>query len=150
MYERILVPIDGSSASNQALAEAIKLGKLTGARLCLVHAMQFISYPEGMPEHLQARAQHCGELILNAARIQAEGAGLKVKTKLIGAYPVRVAEAVTSEARAWGADLIVAGTHGRHGLNRFLLGSDAEQILRLSEIPVLLVRSADLAPKEQA
>jgi nucleotide-binding universal stress UspA family protein len=49
---------------------------------------------------------------------------------------------VAAEARAWGADLVVAGTHGRRGLDRLLLGSVAEGILRRSAVPVLLVHAA--------
>jgi len=52
----------------------------------------------------------------------------------------RVCDLVTQSARTCGADLIVIGTHGRRGVGRLMLGSDAEQILRLSPVPVLLVR----------
>ena len=52
----------------------------------------------------------------------------------------RVAEIVADEATSWGADLVVLGTHGRRGVGRLILGSDAEQVLRPSPVPVLLVR----------
>jgi nucleotide-binding universal stress UspA family protein len=51
------------------------------------------------------------------------------------------AEAILRDARKWGADLIVMGTHGRRGLRRVVLGSDAEQVVRMSKVPVLLVRA---------
>jgi nucleotide-binding universal stress UspA family protein len=54
----------------------------------------------------------------------------------------RVFEQVLEEADAWKADLIVIGTHGRRGVRRMFLGSDAEQILRSASVPVLLVRGA--------
>jgi nucleotide-binding universal stress UspA family protein len=50
---------------------------------------------------------------------------------------------VVDEAKRWGAELIVIGTHGRRGVGRMLMGSDAEQILRLSPVPVLLVRAKE-------
>jgi len=52
-----------------------------------------------------------------------------------------VSDLVIDQAREWGANLIVLGTHGRRGVNRMLLGSDAEQILRMATVPVLLVRA---------
>lgn len=58
----------------------------------------------------------------------------------------RVCDLVTAEAKTWPADLIVLGTHGRRGAGRMLLGSDAEQTLRMSPVPVLLVRSNADAP----
>jgi len=60
---------------------------------------------------------------------------------LVEDMTARVADLVTEQARAWKADLIVIGTHGRRGVDRFLLGSDAEQILRIAPAPVLLVRA---------
>jgi nucleotide-binding universal stress UspA family protein len=56
----------------------------------------------------------------------------------------RTAEVVVEQADAWKADVIVLGTHGRRGVTRFMLGSDAEQILRLARVPVLLVRAAEV------
>ena len=55
----------------------------------------------------------------------------------------RVADLVVEQARQWGAELIVLGTHGRRGLGRALLGSDAEQVLRQAPVPVLLVRGGE-------
>jgi nucleotide-binding universal stress UspA family protein len=51
---------------------------------------------------------------------------------------------VIEQAKAWGADLIVIGTHGRRGVGRLLLGSDAEQIVRMAPVPVLLVRAPEV------
>ena len=58
----------------------------------------------------------------------------------VAAVPGGVADQVMEEAAAWRADLIVIGTHGRRGVRRLILGSDAEQVLRSAHIPVLLVR----------
>jgi len=61
---------------------------------------------------------------------------------------MRVSEAVIQQTKEWGADLIVIGTHGRRGANRLLLGSDAEQIMRLAPVPVLLVRTPEATAKD--
>lgn len=58
----------------------------------------------------------------------------------------RLSDFVVEQAHIWKADLIVIGTHGRRGVRRLLLGSDAEQVLRTSPVPVLLVRGADETP----
>ena len=65
---------------------------------------------------------------------------MPVDTVLIENLDARVSQLVVEHARAWGADLIVLGTHGRRGLARVLMGSDAEQIARTAPVPVLLVR----------
>ena len=67
-------------------------------------------------------------------------AGVPVETALVESQGERVSEIVVEQARAWPADLIVIGTHGRRGVDRVLMGSDAEQIARRAPVPVLLVR----------
>ena len=59
--------------------------------------------------------------------------------------PGRVCDVVVEQAKEFGADLIVLGTHGRRGVSRLLVGSDAEQIVRVAPVPVLLVREASAA-----
>jgi nucleotide-binding universal stress UspA family protein len=82
-----------------------------------------------------------GAAVLARARARAAAAGLEVDTLLLESTGPRASELIVEQARAWAADLIVIGTHGRRGIGRFLLGSDAEQVLRLAPVPVLLVRS---------
>jgi len=62
---------------------------------------------------------------------------------MIETFGARVADLIVDETVAAKADLIVIGTHGRRGVGRLLLGSDAEQILRLAPVPVLLVRGSE-------
>ncbi|MCG3189203.1 MAG: hypothetical protein LKCHEGNO_01489 [Burkholderiaceae bacterium] len=69
------------------------------------------------------------------------------ETALNDTFTARVCDVVVQEALEWKADLIVIGTHGRRGASRLLLGSDAEQVLRLAPVPVLLVRDAGLASR---
>ena len=79
--------------------------------------------------------------MLQEASTQVRAAALEVETELVENYAGRVSDLIIDKAREWGAQLIVLGTHGRRGVGRMLLGSDAEQILRQSPVPVLLVRA---------
>jgi nucleotide-binding universal stress UspA family protein len=88
----------------------------------------------------------CGEAMLQEAKALAKSLGVETETQLCELGGGRVAEAIVQEARDAGCDLIVIGTHGRRGLSRALLGSDAERVLRQSPVPVLLVRE----PKQAA
>ena len=58
-----------------------------------------------------------------------------------------VSDVILNEARKWRADLIVMGAHGRRGINRLLLGSDAERVLHGVQIPVLLVKAEERKPR---
>ena len=73
---------------------------------------------------------------------QQPAAGVKVETELFECTAPTVADLIVEQARRWPADMIVMGTHGRRGLTRLLMGSDAEMVLRNSPVPVLMVRSA--------
>ncbi len=146
MYERILVPVDGSATSNLGLAEAIKLGKLTGAQLLLLHAVDIAAVsvtPEAsaaMPQLFDAM-RDAGKELLERARAAAEAAGVRVETALVDTLQGRVSDLIVDQAKSWRADLIVIGTHGRRGVSRVLMGSDAEQVVRSATVPVLLVRA---------
>jgi len=155
MYERILVPVDGSPTSNRGLDEAIRLAKLTGARLRLVHGIDQLSFSTGFEIYtgdVAGLLRESGEKILGEARARAAAAGVPVESFLSESFGQRVSDLVLEQAGAFHADLIVLGTHGRRGVGRLLLGSDAEQIVRVAAVPVLLVRDrpTDSAPKEPA
>lgn len=152
MYSKILVPVDGSPTSNLGLAEAIKLAKLAGAQLHLLHVVDMMSVTMSAEASMAASPsvfdmlREGGRLILDRAKAKAEAAGVPTQTTLLETLSGRVCDMVVDETGRSGAELIVLGTHGRRGVGRVLLGSDAEQIARLSPVPVLLVRgSADRA-----
>jgi len=145
MYQRILVPIDGSVTSERALQEAIKLANGSSIlRLVYVveeiysldaEAYAFVNYPS-----LQEAMRNTGERILAQGAKKVQQSGSKVETALLDISGERVASVIDGEARKWGADLIVIGTHGRSGLGRLLLGSVAEGVARGTSVPVLLIR----------
>jgi len=145
MYQRILVPIDGSPTSDRGLDEAIALAKLCGGHLRLVHGVDELGYATGFETYAAyakdviPAMKKAGQELLERGKQRAEGQSVPVDAVLLEGLGVRLSDMVIEHAKTWKADLIVIGTHGRRGIRRLLLGSDAEQILRLSPVPVLLV-----------
>jgi nucleotide-binding universal stress UspA family protein len=143
MYQRILVPVDGSATSTRGLDESIQLAKLTGARLRLLHVVDGLTFATGMEFYtgdVFGMLAEAGAQILAEAKARVEAAGVAVDTVLSETVGGRVCDIVIDQAREWDAQLIVIGTHGRRGVGRLLIGSDAEQIVRSAPVPVLLVR----------
>lgn len=148
MYQRILVPVDGSPTSDAGAAEAIALAKLTKGQVRFMHFVDQLPVLSGI-EGSAALAtealsvmQREGERLLQRARSQAVESGVAADTVLVDTIGGRLSDHVREQASQWLADLIVIGTHGRRGLGRALLGSDAEDVARHSAVPVLLVRGA--------
>jgi nucleotide-binding universal stress UspA family protein len=147
MYQKILVPIDGSDTSTLGLEEAIRLAKLTKGRLRLFHAIDELSFALTMDAYAGYAGDWLNSLreggtkLLQEAKAKALAAGIDAEIVLHDSFNGKVAELVAAEASNWPADLIVLGTHGRRGIGRMVLGSGAENILRTAPVPVLLVRS---------
>lgn len=148
MYQRILVPVDGSPTSDLGLAEAIKLAKLTGGRLCLLHVIDELSLARstsaygGYSTDWLAEMRASGAKVLADAHTTALTAGISAEERLADNFQGAVHEVVCAEAASWPADVIVIGTHGRRGVSRLVMGSSAEHIARQSPVPVLLVHDA--------
>ena len=142
-YKRIVVPVDGSPTSNKGLDEAAKLARGSGCRVLLLHVvddMVAFSSPDGAGVNLVLDALRAsGKSVLAEAAQRARRARVQAETMLLEKATGRVAEAIVEQAKRWRADLIVMGTHGRRGVNRLLLGSSAELVVRNSAIPVLLI-----------
>lgn len=143
MYKRILVPVDGSETSNRAVVAALQMARETGGRVRLVHALDELAYLTGYEysADLLKAAREQGTRVLEDAMAMARSGGVPADTKLVETAGRRLGELVAEESRSWEADLVVVGTHGRRGLSRVLLGSGAEQVLRLAPVPVLAVRT---------
>jgi nucleotide-binding universal stress UspA family protein len=149
MYKRILVPVDGSETSNRAVVAALQMARENGGRVRLLHALDELAYLTGYEysaDLLQA-ARDQGGRVLTDALSMAESAAVTADTKLVETAGRRLGELVAEEARNWEADLVVVGTHGRRGMSRILLGSGAEQVLRLAPVPVLAVRHPETASR---
>ncbi|ADE04963.1 universal stress protein [Haloferax volcanii] len=142
MYDRILVPVDGSGPADEALDRALDLAAATDATLYALyvvderalHATQLDA--GGLVRAYEAE----GERIVSEAVEAAEADGTEVVTAVEHGSPHR---AILRYAEEVDADLIVMGTHGRRSIERYLLGSVTERVLRLVDVPVLSVRSED-------
>ncbi|MFC6942949.1 universal stress protein [Salinirubellus sp. GCM10025818] len=141
MYDRIVVPTDGSEGMGRVLAHAADLARLHGASLdfvYVVNAAAFANLPmetswEGVRESLREE----GGAALDAAEEAVEGRGIPTDRRVLEGGPARE---IVAYAERSGADLVVMGTHGRGGLNRILIGSVAERVVRTAGMPVLTVR----------
>lgn len=154
MYKRILVPVDGSKTSMKGLREAIRLAKSCKARLRLVHVVdESMAFRDSAfsfgTENILDILKKGGEKALKSAADFAEKQDMKAEIALIESFKGRVADGIVGDARKWRADLLVLGTHGRRGVSHLLLGSDAELVVRLSPVPVLLVRGAPPAKRRR-
>jgi nucleotide-binding universal stress UspA family protein len=148
MYQRILVPIDGSPTSQRALEEALGLARQSseGTQLELLYVIEIILFPDSEIyfnyAELQKIMRASGEKILAQAEKTVRHAGVTIQTRLLEADGERISSVIVEEARRWPADLIVIGTHGRSGFSRVLFGSVAEGVVRTAHVPVLLIRGA--------
>ncbi len=143
-YKRILVPVDGSPTAAMGMIEAIKLAKEGGGKLMLLHVVEDHSAFAGpdagasIAPMLEGLRQ-AGQGVLGRLVRKVERAGIKPQGVLVESYGGRVADSIVEQAKRLRADLIVMGTHGRRGVSRVLLGSDADVVVRYSPVPVLLV-----------
>lgn len=146
MYKKILVPVDGSHTSTRGLQEAVRLAKDQRARIRLMHVVdewsviQSAGMDGGGAGDILDALEESGKKTLKNAKTLADRHGVKAEVVMYRNLSGRVADFIVKEAGKWRADLIVMGTHGRRGIGHALLGSDAEAVVRLSGVPVMLVR----------
>jgi nucleotide-binding universal stress UspA family protein len=147
MYQNILVPVDGSSTATRGLKEAVELAKHHGSRLRLLHVVNELVLTAVDPQPaiymstLLDSLREGGNAILKAAEGLVRERGLAAESLLLESVGRQAAELIVEQAERWPADLIVMGTHGRRGLRRIALGSDAEHVVRATSIPVLLIKN---------
>ena len=146
MYERILVPVDGSDASHAGLNEALALAAEHQSRIRLLHIVDdLITIPiyEGavFAGELIDQLRQQGRRLLDECAALCKKKGIAVETVLLERVGGQAGTLIIEQAQDWPAELIVMGTHGRRGLKRIVLGSDAEYVIRHAGIPVLLVRA---------
>jgi nucleotide-binding universal stress UspA family protein len=148
MFKRILVPIDGSATSQRGLDEAIKLAQDQRATLCLLHVVdervltQAIDAGAVAIDSMLESMHDSGKKILAQAEAKVRKRRLRSQSVLIDNLVRSVADVIVAQAKKWRADVIVIGTHGRRGVSRLVMGSDAEGVVREATVPVLLVKAA--------
>jgi nucleotide-binding universal stress UspA family protein len=144
-YRRILAAVDGSAAGMKGLREAVRLARSESAQLCIFNVVDEF-YAFASPDAAAAGVdlvptlREGGRRVLAKAEALARKAGVKPKLVMRETVGGSAADAIVREAKRQRADLIVLGTHGRRGVRRMVLGSDAEQVVRTASVPVLLVR----------
>ncbi|WP_066415074.1 universal stress protein [Halorubrum aethiopicum] len=142
MYDDILVPTDGSPASDAAIEHAIDLADRYGARLHALYVVDGSAYStleagsEVVIDALQSEGEEATARVADAAA----DAGVEATTTVASGTAYRSIREYVDEH---GIDMIVMGTHGRKGLDRYLLGSVTERVVRTADVPVLTVRQSD-------
>jgi nucleotide-binding universal stress UspA family protein len=140
MYERILVPTDGAPGSEKAIAEALSLAELSGGTihaLYVVDTRDYSTLPEAKWLSVDAEFEDQGESVVGQVAERVASRSIAAETAVQRGIPHEV---ITRYAADNDVDLVVMATHGRTGLNRFLIGSVTEKVLRSAEQPVLVVR----------
>ena len=151
MFHNLLVAYDGSGASLRGLKAGLALALDQDAALHVVYVVEpssvartydgEIYLPQSYVDAALEALQETGRNVLAKAERLAARRGEAVRTHLVAAPGGTVADAILRTAKKVQADLIVVGTHGRRGLRRALMGSDAEAVLREALVPVLVVRA---------
>lgn len=148
MFKKILVPVDGSPTANRGLKEAIALAKEQGTMLYLLHVIDEhrvdLAGAEVGGAYVAAATEALmknGQKIIAAAQARAEKQGVRAISLTVETLGQTVAHMILAQAKKHKVDLIVLGTHGRRGLRRIIMGSDAEDVIRQTPVPVLLIRA---------
>jgi nucleotide-binding universal stress UspA family protein len=145
MFKKILVPVDGSDTSIAALRRAVRLAKLTDGSVTVVSVID--PYPftgvgndlaYGQEQYLTA-ANNEASAALEAAQASAEALGFELETVVVEGHAIH--RGIVDTADSIEADLIVMGSHGRRGFEKFMLGSVTQRVLADSTIPVLVTRN---------
>jgi nucleotide-binding universal stress UspA family protein len=145
MYRHILVAVDGSKIAYQALEHAIRLAKLTHAK---IFAIYVVDYPSTFYESeifsmelFHTEIVNEAKTVLDKVKSHLERSGIPSEVRIIdsGSVGKSIAAEIEDTVRALKIDLVVMGTHGRRGFQRLMLGSVAEAFIRRASVPVLLI-----------
>jgi nucleotide-binding universal stress UspA family protein len=152
VFKKILVPVDGSSTSEAGLKTAIGMVQDSGGTLVILHVVdehvliQTTDYVGGnYYDEMVDSLKDAGRQVLAKACAQAQKAGVPFKSVSVETIEGGVAALILDQCRKVRADAIVMGTHGRRGLSRMVLGSDAEGVVRGASVPVVLVKAKERA-----
>jgi nucleotide-binding universal stress UspA family protein len=140
VYENVLVPTDGSPSTDHAVRHALDLAQRYGARLHALYVVDTaaVASLETGSEVVLDSLHEEGERAVERVATAAADAGVEAETHVVTGPPAR---RIVSFADDEGMDLVVMATHGRRGVERFLLGSVTERVVRTADVPVLTVRA---------
>jgi nucleotide-binding universal stress UspA family protein len=140
LYKKILIATDGSENTKKALDYGIDLAINTGAKLQALYVVDtgtYKSIPLSAPmEYAFSLLRQEGDIALKYVAERAQAAGLEEEGVIVEGYP---ADEIIKYAENNSIDLIIMGTMGKSGLDRFLLGSVTDKVIRNSRIPVIAV-----------
>src|SRR5215510_9422824 len=144
MFKHILIATDGSEVATKAVNTGLKLAKKLAARVVVLTASEPLratvtaeTIAANFPAAYEKATQAAAAKVLDEVRGEAHTMGVECKTLHVTNFP---AEAIIETAKANACDLIVMGSHGRRGIARLLLGSQATKVVTLSSVPVLIYR----------
>ena len=141
-YRNIVIATDGSENSQRAISYGIEIAKLSGATvhaLFVVDTVSFSSIPmDAGWESMYDTLKNEGEKAISEVKERGKVSGVEVREVLLEGHP---SNEIIDFAEKNNVDLIVVGTLGKTGLDRFLMGSVAEKVVRGSKVPVLVVRN---------
>ncbi|WP_254270997.1 universal stress protein [Haloarcula marina] len=141
MYSRILVPTDGSPGTASAIEHAVEHARTYDATLHTLYVVDTTIAADAGVAGVYGALEDTGREAIDAVRTAAARAGVDAaEASLARGAPYRVILDYVDENDI---DLVVMGTHGRRGLERYLLGSTTEKVVRLADVPVLTVRMTD-------
>ncbi len=145
MYKRILVPVDGSPTSMRGLDEAIAIARSSNGEIRILNLIDDHAVALALEAWVKAATdwhramQTAAAAVVGQAELRVRAAGLAVSTVIFDVATGTLDEIVADEADRFRADAVVIGSHGRRGVRRLLLGSDAERIARTASVPVVIV-----------
>jgi len=142
LYRNIVIATDGSENTRRAISYGIELAKLSGAT---VHALHVVNTPSTISENWTAGKEEIykimrgdGEKVVSKLKEIGEDSGVEVREVLLDGYP---SDEIINFAENNNVDLIVMGTLGKTGLEKILMGSVAEKVVRGSKVPVMVIRT---------
>ena len=144
MFQHILVPLDGSRTAALALEKAGGLAKAFGAKVTVATVVDSYPFAHGGGEFSPGQgsfmdaARASADALLQRGVAELAAAGVAAGSRRVDGHAVH--DGILQAATECGADLIVMGSHGRHGVEKLLLGSTAQRVLSHTRLPVFVVR----------
>lgn len=148
LFKKILVPVDGSRHSLNAVCMAARIAKVHGSELRLVHVVDELLLGQ-LARFSDKKRESIREELRNTARAFLDDMRCEASRELAATCEVLIREGVPheiilEEATNWGADLIVMGKVGQRGVSHILLGSVAERVIEFSDVPVMVVKQSSV------
>ena len=144
MFKHLLVPVDGSSTSGQVVEKSIAIAQAFKSAVTVIYVIDPYAFTGvgtdfsyGQAEYLGAATAEANQAI-NAAKQAFQDQGINVSASIVEGHAIY--RGILDTAESVGADLVVMGSHGRHGLEKLVLGSVTAQVLSHTHLSVLVVR----------